>query len=374
MSASWAEPVVSSPQVLPIADPQVIEAHCIDPLADSRWDGLLRRHPDASVFHSSRWLRALKKTYGYNLRAYTTSVPSEELEDALVFCEVDSWLTGRRLVSLPFSDHCAPLMKSPSRTQALLDAVGEEMGRTPWRYFELRPLRKLDAATAFRRTTIDYAFHTLDLTPSLDGLFSNLHKNSTQRKIRRAEHERLAYREGREAEYLDHFYRLFTATRKRHCIPPPPKRWFANLVESFGKDLKIRLAFYRAQPIAAMITLAYKDTLTYKYGCSDVRFNNLGPMHLLYWKAIEDGKLTGMKTLDLGRTDAHQQGLITFKNRWGAAQSAIAYERYGRSESSTHVFDLTVSKFKNRVAQQVLSHLPAPVLSRIGQVLYGHIG
>jgi hypothetical protein len=30
----------------------------------------------------------------------------------LVFCRVRSWLTGRRSISLPFSDHCEPLVES----------------------------------------------------------------------------------------------------------------------------------------------------------------------------------------------------------------------------------------------------------------------
>ena len=39
------------------------------------------------------------------------SPPDEPLENGFLFCRVESWLTGRRLVSLPFSDHCEPLCK-----------------------------------------------------------------------------------------------------------------------------------------------------------------------------------------------------------------------------------------------------------------------
>src|SRR5690348_9279174 len=76
----------------------------INPLTDPRWDCFLGRNPSASVFHSTPWLDALRRTYGYRPVAYTTSCPHSELENALVFCRVDSWLTGRRLVSLPFSE------------------------------------------------------------------------------------------------------------------------------------------------------------------------------------------------------------------------------------------------------------------------------
>jgi hypothetical protein len=60
----------------------------IDPLKDRRWDELVWRHPRASVFHSSAWLKALSRTYGYTPVAYTTSVPGQELKNGMVFCRV----------------------------------------------------------------------------------------------------------------------------------------------------------------------------------------------------------------------------------------------------------------------------------------------
>ena len=86
----------------------------INPLVDPRWPHLLERHPCASVFHTAEWLGALRATYGYLPMAYTTSPPDAPLTNGWVFCEIDSWLTGRRLVSLPFSDHCEPLADNPA--------------------------------------------------------------------------------------------------------------------------------------------------------------------------------------------------------------------------------------------------------------------
>src|ERR1700676_4757136 len=75
----------------------------IDPLSDHRWHELLQQHPRASVFHSCAWLDALKQTYEYEPVAYTTTAPGAPLKNGWVFCRIRSWLTGRRLVSLPFS-------------------------------------------------------------------------------------------------------------------------------------------------------------------------------------------------------------------------------------------------------------------------------
>src|SRR5580698_4409818 len=80
----------------------------VDPLNDPRWPSFLASHPDASIFHTREWLNAVHRTYNYKPIAFTVS-NGEELSNAVVFCRIRSWLTGNRLVSLPFSDHCQPL-------------------------------------------------------------------------------------------------------------------------------------------------------------------------------------------------------------------------------------------------------------------------
>ena len=74
-------------------------------LCGLRWSALVHSHAQASVFHSTNWLRALQGVYGYEPVVVTTCPPVELLTNGLVFCRISSWLTGSRLVSLPFSDH-----------------------------------------------------------------------------------------------------------------------------------------------------------------------------------------------------------------------------------------------------------------------------
>src|SRR6266478_8023935 len=123
----------------------------IEPLKDSRWERFLEVHPRASVFHSSAWLEALRRTYGYQSIAYTTSTPGEELQNGIVFCRVESWLTGRRLVSLPFSDHCEPLVQKPEDLQTLVDGLEQELRNSNWRYIEIRPLQLVEITSPLCR-------------------------------------------------------------------------------------------------------------------------------------------------------------------------------------------------------------------------------
>src|SRR5436309_1253555 len=98
----------------------------IDPLRDPRWGELADRHPRASVFHTPGWLEALRRTYGYRPIVFSTSAPNQDLRNGLLFCQVESFLTGRRLVSLPFADHCDPLVDSPKDFEALLVSLQQD--------------------------------------------------------------------------------------------------------------------------------------------------------------------------------------------------------------------------------------------------------
>jgi CelD/BcsL family acetyltransferase involved in cellulose biosynthesis len=349
-------------------------AYFVDPLKDSRWDELVKRHPRASLFHSSAWLRALSRTYGYTPAAYTTSAPDEVMANGMVFCRVESWLTGRRLVSLPFSDHCDPLIDAPADLDTITAALEKEIFRDEWRYMEMRPLRRLELVTALPQASIPYTFHLLDLSPDVETLYRNCHKNSTQRKSLRAEREGLRYREGRDQELLDYFYTLQANTRKRHSRPPQPKQWFNNLIEGMGDALKIRVAFHGNRPVAAVITICHKDTMVYKYGGSDPDSNKLGGVHMLLWRAIQEAKSSGLRFFDFGRSEVTHEGLITFKKRWGATQSDLIYSRYGLSDEVAHMFESSGTNWKSKVAHYLLSHMQPSLLSMAGRVLYRHVG
>jgi lipid II:glycine glycyltransferase (peptidoglycan interpeptide bridge formation enzyme) len=210
--------------------------------------------------------------------------------------------------------------------------------------------------------------------PSVEALFKSFHKNSTQRKIRRAEREKLVYEEGRSQRLLDCFYGLLVLTRRRHRIPPQPQRWFLNLMECFGDPLKLRVAFRNGRAVAAILTLRHKDTLLYKYGCSDARFHKLGGMHLLFWRSIQEAKLQGLKVFDLGRSEWDNLGLIRFKDRWGARRVPLQYVRLLESQQSKDSFAQVRADWKQRLAKRFFPYLPDRLFRTAGDLIYRHMG
>ena len=342
-----------------------------NPLEDSRWPLLIDRHPNASVFHSIGWLDALRRTYGYQPVAYTTTPPGRELTDGFVFCRVRSWLSGSRLVSLPFSDHCDPLTDSPECVAHLMQQFQAEQPRRRWKYIELRPLSSAFSSSVREEFSSGESFslQVLDLRPELDTLYRNFHKSCVQRKIQRAQRENLTYEEGQSETLLRKFYSLLILTRRRHGVPPQPLTWFRNVLACLKNNAVIRLASKDGQPVASILTIYFKNAMLYKYGCSDARFNNLGGTPLLFWQAIQDAKRQQAAKFDFGRSDLDNPGLIAFKENWGAVSVPLDYMRVtAEPRPRSH------SGWADRIAKSLFSRMPSALLTATGKLLYRHIG
>ena len=147
------------------------QVQVVKPLEDPRWITLSLEHPSASVFHSVEWLSALQKTYGYEPLAYTSTSQEAPLSDAVVFCRVNSWLTGHRLVSCRFPDHCEPLVESVDQLNELLSPALRELRERKIKYIDIRPLSL--SFSGETKGAESYFLHLLDLRPTLDELYKN---------------------------------------------------------------------------------------------------------------------------------------------------------------------------------------------------------
>jgi hypothetical protein len=314
-------------------------------------------------------LQALELTYGYEPVVLTTSDSSEPLTNALVCCLVRSWLTGDRLVSLPFSDHCEPLVDHSESFDRLMAFVDEVRTWRGWKYVEIRSAdASLEFGARFKPAKA-YWLHRLDLKSSLDALYRGFHKDCIQRKIRRAQREGLIYEIGRSNSLITTLYGLLCQTRSRHRLPPQPIEWFHNLITCMGDKACIRIASKDEIPLAGILTLSHGKQLVYKYGASDARFNNLGGMALLFWETIKEAKEVGMESLDFGRSDLDNPGLITFKERWGATRLPL-----NTWQSSSHVGRPHRGELKLQCAKQLFAHMPERLSVLAGRLLYRHIG
>ncbi|MDF0643884.1 MAG: GNAT family N-acetyltransferase [Nitrospira sp.] len=341
----------------------------ISPLRDNRWPEFVDRHPISSVFHTIGWLDALRTTYGYEPVAFTTSSPSEKLTNALLFCVARSWLTRGRLVSLPFTDHCEPLVENIEQLRVLCTHIERLRKTQRWKYVEVRTSGALIGVEGGLRECKVFRWHRLDLRSSLDALYKGFHKSCIRRRIRHAERQGLRYEDGRDERLVRSFYDLIVLSRSRKHLPPQPLEWFQNLASCMGKNVCIRVAFKGEQPIAGILTMNHGKKMYYKYGGSDARFNHLGATPMLLWKAIQAAKMAGIEDLDLGRSELDNPGLIRFKERWGAHGVPLSQRR-----GAADVVSPGLERLKLRLATAVCARVPRKMLVLVGRLLYRHVG
>jgi CelD/BcsL family acetyltransferase involved in cellulose biosynthesis len=351
--------------VAPGADLASVE---VDPVTDPRWAQLVERAPGALAFHHPAWMRLLGAQYGYAFDACCLVAPDGRLVAGLPVAEIRSRVTGARLVALPFSDLCPPLVAADAPRESGRELVGalDAMRRRRGLALEVRGGGTvLDEGTAVSR----FHHHVLTLEPDLRAVERRFRKPQALRGVRRARREGLVVERRTDASALAEFYTLHLATRHRLGMPTQPRRFVLRFSELFAAGLGFVLLVRRDdRALAGAVFLAHRGVLTYKYGASDAASLALRPNNLLFWEAIRWGVETGMHSLDFGRTDWGHDSLRAFKHSWGADESELHYHRLGGAGRAAHGGRAT------RALGTVIRRGP-PVVSRLtGEILYRHAG
>ena len=339
----------------------------LDPLNDPDWDDRILAHERGSFFLTSSWARVLAESYGYQPR-YFGEVRNGAFAALMPFMEVNSILTGKRGVSLPFTDQCEPITCSGTGIRTVLDSVIDHGKRSGWRYLELRPGTGMaDDAQPF---TSCYG-HVLDLAPGTDALFTGL-RDSTRRNIRRAKKAGVTVTVSSMPDGLREFCRMNWLTRREHGLPPQPACFFDNFQRHvLARDRgMVVLASYNGRTIAGSVYVHYGRKAVYKYGASDRRYQHLRANNLIMWEAIQRYSADAYASLDLGRTEPENDGLLQFKRGWGCGEQRINYYRYDLRSDAFVAGRLAVSGAHTAFFR----HMPLPLLKLAGTLLYRHVG
>ena len=346
--------------------PSRLSVELVNPLAGPDWDHLVQSHPDAGFFHSSAWAKVLAGTYQHQ-PFYLHFSQDGKTVALLPLLEVASALTGRRAVCLPFSDSCSPLLFSGVEILALRRAVGALARERKWRHVEFRG--EFGLATEDRLPATFYG-HTLDLRVGAENLFSRF-AGSVRRAIRKGEASGLTVHVERTPEALEEFISLHVLTRKRHGVPPQPRRFFTQIYQQIiqpGLGFVV-LARRGTIPVAAAIFFVWGDKAIYKFGASDQSEQSLRGNNLVMWEAIRFLTQSGVQQLDFGRTAFEHEGLRRFKLGWGTTERTITYCRFETKSRAC----VAVSPRHSGISSRFFSRMPMVVNQVAGHLLYPHL-
>ena len=339
----------------------------IDPLEYPGWDKLILAFPNVSFFHSSYWLQVLADTYSYKPLCFCSGL-DESSPACIPLLEIKSAITGKRAVSLPFTDYCEPLASEPAQLHELIVHIRDFGSEWGWKYVEFRGGQEFFTAHV---PSSQFFGHVLHLTGGAEKLYAAFHGN-TRRNIKKALKSGIQIDIGQSPEAVEQYYQLHCITRQRHGAPPQPKRFFNKIYEhvlAMRRGMVV-LASYGGKPIAAAVYFHFGRKAIYKFGASDLTYQHLRANDLVMWEAIQWFCENGFETLCFGRTEKSNEGLRRFKNGWSPLEQHINYYRLDLlGKTST-----TVGPAQQPWMEAVFRKLPLPILRVIGAAMYKHMG
>ncbi|MGO8948461.1 MAG: lipid II:glycine glycyltransferase FemX [Ktedonobacterales bacterium] len=325
-------------------------------------------------FCDERWLSLVETVYGFRVIRLEVRGIDGESRGFLPVCALRSPLTGRRIVSLPFSDVCPMPVTDSVTANQVLDEVLELGRRHRASYVELRAGASsiLSERSDFVATDL-YVRWRLALDDGEEKIWAGVQK-PVQRQVRKSRKLGVTIRFASTRDDMALYHRLHVGTRTgKHGMPAQPRKFFFELWDRFASDgtLQVLFAEYQGATVAGMVLFASGETLRYAYGASQEQYLHLAPNDLLMWQSISWAAANGYHFFDMGRTARDNHGLMEFKRKWGASAEALPYYYSPRVAGLASTSE---SSRKYQLLTACWKRLPLPVASTLGGMLYKHLG
>ncbi|HVX28904.1 MAG TPA: GNAT family N-acetyltransferase [Nitrolancea sp.] len=293
----------------------------IDPLTSTLWSELLKRQPH-SLFHSPLWLQVLNQTYQMNIKANVLLDDSDQPEAGIHYCEIAD-IRGERIISLPFSDYCDPIVSSRDQWREVSEPLLRQNQTINMRCLHNAiPLDDSEFQQVKRAR-----WHGIALDGDDEFLFSRI-DSSARRAIRKAEKSGVTVRLAQSEDDLRAFFHLHLGIRKyKYRLLAQPYAFFQNIFQIFSNAGKaaLMLACVGDEVIGSVMYLGWGSTLYYKFSASSAAHLEHRPTDLLIWEGMKYAKSQGYAFLDLGLSDWDQDGLVRYKRKFATEEGTISF-------------------------------------------------
>ena len=345
------------------------------PLKD--YNDYIASQPNATPYHYSGWLTAVKKAYGH-VDWVVTAHQNGKLCGALPLVEVKRPFGASTLVSLPFCDLGGLLADSPDiaaemrvAAQNLAASLGGAALEIREGGPELLPEECTDLAGDTKVRML------CELPACIETLF-NSYKPKLRSQIRKAEKNGLTAEVRQGDDAIASFYAVFSRNMLRLGSPVHSLSWFKELSKAYGDKMLVGLVFKDKQPVGGGIVLVQGKQACIPWASTLEEYNKLAPNMLLYWTLLAKVNDLGCTQFDFGRSTLGE-GTFRFKKQWGAVPHHLIWrnesqtdERANSSPSSRSSLSRTVSRLRPLI-ERIWQRFPLPVANWIGPKLRRYI-
>lgn len=340
------------------------------------WDVFVEKHPLGLIYHLSSWKRIIEKAFGH-IGGHILAIENESgnIIAGIPIYTVKSWLTGNRLVSIPFATICDPLVSSPSDMEILLTALVDFQKEIGAHHIEVR-LRHVTVNEKDPRFVLlrHYIHNYLILDSEPEEIMKSFNRNC-RRNIIKAVECPLKLKTANTEKDLSAFYTLYLRTRKRLGLPPIPFKFFQAMWREFSPTNRIALLFavHNGKPVAGLLISKFGNMVIGEALGDQPDYRGFRTSYFLFWNAIRQSYKDGYKIFSFGRTSVKNQGLLSFKRAWGTVGETLSEAMYPR-DLFQEKMQTQESSWKYKAAKALANSTPNPFFRIVGILLYRHMG
>ena len=326
----------------------MIETKIVEDINLEEWNGLLLNSPEATIFHTKEWLDVIEKSYKDRVINYIISRDENK--------KLIGGLPIIKYKRLGFLAYTSTIWGSPLLLAGTDKIVGEDILKN---FAEL--YKKINVVYLSEN---DYSnecqylerlgfivqnnfLHQLELASSFDYLRKNKFNRCIEKNVRSAVKNGIVLEEVKSIAHVKQYYDLAKHTYlRRGGKMIYPFEFYKNIFDIMSPKSLTRwhLAKKDGLVVAGTLHFVYKDTIFDLLDASYKEYQHLRPNDLLVYSMIKWGAENGYKYYNFGASPLEAQGLVRFKENWGAEK--IEYLTYEKKSELFKVFNFFKDKLK----------------------------
>lgn len=331
-----------------------------------RIDAFVRDHPHGSLFHRPHWIEGVER--GCRQRGfYLVAERGGELVGGMPLTEIRSRLFGNALVSVGFATGGGILADDREVGDRLAAAGWDLAGQLGCPSLELRG-GTLPAG--WSEQTGLYANFERSLPTEESGLLATIPKRQ-RAEVRRALEDGLTVSVGRDTRHRAAHRRVYAESVRNLGTPVFPHTLFESMLDRFGKESDIVIAWKGERPMATMLIFSFKQSIMPYWGGGTAEARRWHANDLVWYETLRLGIVRGCLSADFGRSKIGT-GPWQRKRIWGFEERPLVYGvRNENGKATRHVNPLD-PRYRFQVA--LWQRVPLWLANRVGPLIARGLG
>jgi hypothetical protein len=335
---------------------------------DPLWD-TIAGSSKLSIYHTREWKRLVEAVFGHRGH-YLVAHSKGSILDLLPAFVVNSLPTGKRVISTPYEGCYGGFSTSRADVRVALASHLAAIAKTKRiQHIEIRSRRRMSQLVELgfeERSPL--LVSQIDLC-DIDTNWGKLSKNH-RRNVRLAEKRGVVVTTATNLDEMRRFHDIVARHYHRLGVPFPSRMYFEEIWRRLAHEnlARLLLAKIGSEIIGGHLLLLSGRDLISKYSAVERtdRFGKIYASYPLFWEGIQYGVENGYSVFNLGVTGSENQGLLDFKNRFGA-QTVPIYFYFEMTRG--HAPDYSEYYNRLRFAKRLWRIIPRFVTDPVGHAI-----